>query len=260
MILAGTRTRTGRGAAPARIVLALRSPGLGHERCPHRCGRMSNGLSTVSSSAGPGAESATLSPMQLTTARRKDPGRGTASAYFAGTGVTGPTRRSRRTAPRSATPPARPGRPRPRPAPRPPGRRRRPSRPAPRAASCGAGRTPRRPPRRPPCRGTSARGGSRRVKATSPESTLGTGQNTLGGTLPAGAGVGVPGELHRRDPVHLGAGAGDQPVGDLLLHHHQAVPQASAARPAGAAPPAPPRCTAGSPPARSAPGRPARRR
>ena len=67
---------------------------------------------------------------------------------------------------------------------------------------------------------------------------------------PAGrAGVGVPGQLHRRDAVHLGAGTGGQPVGDLLLHHHQAARAAWAARRAGAARPARRRCTAGWPPA-----------
>ena len=40
------------------------------------------------------------------------------------------------------------------------------------------------------------------------------------------AGRGVPGELHRRNAVDLGARAGDQPVGHLLLHHHQPAPQA----------------------------------
>ena len=61
------------------------------------------------------------------------------------------------------------------------------------------------------------------VHATRPESTLGAGQKTL---RPIGAGpayVGVPGGLDRRDAVHLGAGRGREPVGDLGLHHHQPV-------------------------------------
>ena len=72
--------------------------------------------------------------------------------------------------------------------------------------------------------------------------------------------VGVPGGLDRRDAVHLGAGRGGQPVGDLGLHHHQPALAATAAGRAGAAAPAPRRCRAGWRPARSAAARARRRR
>ena len=42
---------------------------------------------------------------------------------------------------------------------------------------------------------------------------------------PGASYVGVPGGLDRRDAVRLGAGRRRQPVGDLGLHHHQAVLQ-----------------------------------
>ena len=67
-------------------------------------------------------------------------------------------------------------------------RRPRPSRPAraaPGAAPCAGGRTPRRRPRTPAARVTVVVGGSRRVHATSPESTLGAGQKTLRPIAPA---------------------------------------------------------------------------
>ena len=78
-------------------------------------------------------------------------------------------------------------------------------------------------------------GGSRRVSATRPESTFGTGQKTALGTAPGAPDVGVPGGLDRRHPVRAGAGRRGQPLGHLGLHHDQPGAAASAASPAGAA-------------------------
>ena len=108
--------------------------------------------------------------------------------------------------------------------------------------------------------GGGRRRGSRRVQATSPESTLGAGQNTLRADRAGPAHVGVPGGLHRRHAVRLRARGGGQPVGDLGLHHDQPRAQAWEALAAGAAAPAPRRCRAGWRPARWAAVRAARRR
>ena len=102
-------------------------------------------------------------------------------------------------------------------------------------------------------------GGSRRVQATRPGVDVGRRPEDVAADRAGPAHVGVPGGLDRRDAVHLGAGCGRQPVGDLGLHHHQPVLQRRAAAPAGAAAPAPRRCRAGWRPGRSAAGR-ARRR
>ena len=69
---------------------------------------------------------------------------------------------------------------------------------------------------------------------------------------PARVAVGVPGRLDARHAVDPRPGRRDEPVGDLGLHHHQCRGAGTAAPPAGAARPARRRCTAGSPPARSA--------
>ena len=74
------------------------------------------------------------------------------------------------------------------------------------------GRADRRPPAR-----------RRQVNETRPESTLGTGQKTFGGTLPALRALAYQASLTLGMPYTLEPGRGDQPVGDLLLHHHQAV-------------------------------------
>ena len=97
-------------------------------------------------------------------------------------------------------------------------------------------------------------GGSRRCSATSPESTLGTGQNTLRPTEPARRTSRVPARLHRRHAVGPRARRGREPVGDLGLHHHQHPLQRRQHARAGAAAPGPRRCTAGWPRARSAAG------
>ena len=64
-------------------------------------------------------------------------------------------------------------------------------------------------------------GGSRRVHATRPESTLGAGQKTLRPMVPARRTSANQAALTLRHAVGLGPGRRGQPVGDLGLHHHQ---------------------------------------
>ena len=103
--------------------------------------------------------------------------------------------------------------------------RARPAREGRRAASCGAGRRRRRRRGRRPRAWPSSPAASRRVSATRPESTLGTGQKTLRGTVPGEPDVGVPGGLDARHAVGARAGRGGEPLGDLELDHDEHRPQ-----------------------------------
>ena len=68
-------------------------------------------------------------------------------------------------------------------------------------------------------------GGSRRTMRTSPESTLGTGQNTVRGTAPARAAAQYQATFTLGTPYTLRAGRGRQPFGHLGLHEHQTALQ-----------------------------------
>ena len=123
-----------------------------------------------------------------------------------------------------------------------------------RAASCGAGRRRRRRPRTPPRAtrsSTAARGGPGDQAGVD----VGGRPEDVAADRAGPPYLGVPGGLHRRDAVGPGARRGGEPVGDLGLHHHQAVLAATAAAPSGAAAPGPRRCRAGWRPARWAAGR-----
>ena len=127
-----------------------------------------------------------------------------------------------------------------------------PSRRGPRRGSAGRCRRPAAPPRRRPASppspsaarsvlrrwanaasttaNTSARlavvaGGSRRVMATSPQSTLGAGQNTARPIAPARFTSAYHALLTDGTPYVRLPGRRGQPVGDLRLHHHQHPPQ-----------------------------------
>ena len=64
-------------------------------------------------------------------------------------------------------------------------------------------------------------GGGRRTRATRPESTLGSGQNTRRPDVAGPADLAVPGGLDRGHAVGRAAGRRGQPVGHLGLHQDQ---------------------------------------